>query len=278
MVSLDFLFLGIMSVEKVKSWLKFFHTDEKTVSYLDLFVLTLGLICYFFSYYFVTVYALVHLVIRVLQTFSKTFASKLVSFKSDQAIIRKHYLEDFKFCYYFTVIVRIATGGFYTYFFFLLSPESIEGYSFVFFATTYLFILTNLLDLGLIIFIIIYKNDPVKEAALSFCYHCVTKGLPTLGALHMSCNVPMISPNPITNSYHLHSPLGRGYGAHSSGQLIQVDFLKTKLGSSFDYTQCIDSHKFLDPQKIENYAEKNGVSLNKISLDHNHYWLSKKPK
>ena len=88
----------------------------------------------------------------------------------------------------------------------------------------------------------------------------------------MSANVPMISPNPVTNWYHLHSPLGRGYGAYSSGQLIQVDFLKTKLGGNFDYTQCIDSNKFLDPQKMTAYAEKNWINFNEISLNHNHYW------
>lgn len=219
-----------------------------------------------------------HLIIRILQTSSKTFANKLISFKNDQEIIKSHYLKDFKFCYYFTMIVRVITGGLYIYFFFLLSPESIEQYSFVFFTITYIFILTNLMDLGIIIYIILYKNDLVKEAVVSLCYHCVTKGIPTLGALHMSSNVPMISPNPITNYYHLWSPLGRGYGAYSSGQLLQVDFMKTKLGGNFDYTQCLDSNKFLDPQKIAVYAEKNDLNLNKISLDHNHYWWNKKSK
>ena len=244
---------------------------------LDVFILSFGATCYFFGYYFITIYALVHLVVRVLQTFSKTFASKLISFKNDQEIIKSHYLEDFKFYYYFAVIVRVITGCSYIYFF-LLSPKSLEQYSFVFSAITCIFILTNLIDLGIIIYIILYKNDPVKEAFISFCYHCVTKGVPSLGALHVSSNVPMISPNALSNSYHLWSPLGRGYGAYSSGQLLQVDFLKTKLGSNFDYTQCLDQNKFLDPQKVATYAEKSGVNLNRVSLDHNHYWWTKKPK
>jgi hypothetical protein len=36
-----------------------------------------------------------HLIVRVLQTFSKTFANKLISFKNDQEIIKSHYLKDF---------------------------------------------------------------------------------------------------------------------------------------------------------------------------------------
>lgn len=266
-----------MNYKKLKALFNFF-IYESTVNKLDIFISILGVTCYFFGYYFITIYALMHLIVRVLQTFSKTFANKLISFKNDQEIIKSHYLKDFKFCYYFTMIVRVSTGCFYIYFFFLLSPESIEQYSFVFFTLTYIFILTNLMDLGIIIYIILYKNDPVKEAVFSLCYHCVTKGLPAFGALHMSSNVPMISPNPITNYYHLWSPLGRGYGAYSSGQLLQVDFMKTKLGGNFDYTQCLDSNKFLDPQKIAVYAEKNGINLNKISLDHNHYWWNKKSK
>ena len=124
---------------------------------LDVFILSLGATCYFFGYYFITIYALVHLVVRVLQTFSKTFANKLISFKNDQEIIKNHYLKDFKLYYYFTMIVRVITGCSYIYFF-LLSPESLEQYSFVFFAITYIFILTNLIDLGIIIYIILYKK------------------------------------------------------------------------------------------------------------------------
>jgi len=214
----------------------------------------------------------------VLQTFSKTFANKLISFKNDQEIIKSHYLKDFKFFYYFAMIVKVITGCFYIYFFYLLSPENIEQYGFVFFTITYIFILTNLIDLGIVIYIILYKNDPVKEAVINLCYNCATKGIPALGALHMSSNVPMISPNPVTNYYHLYSPLGKGYGAYSSGQLIQVDFLKTQLGGKFDYTECLDSNRFLDPKKIQIYAQKNNININNISLDHNFYWWSKKPK
>lgn len=144
--------------QKFKSLFKGFFNKSKTTYKLDIFISILGVTCYFFGYYFITIYALVHLIIRILQTFSKTFANKLISFKNDQEIIKSHYLKDFKFCYYFTMIVRVITGCFYIYFFYLLSPESIEQYSFVFFTLTYIFILTNLMDLGIIIYIILYKK------------------------------------------------------------------------------------------------------------------------
>jgi hypothetical protein len=101
---------------------------------------------------------------------------------------------------------------------------------------------------------------------ISFCYHCVTKGIATVGALHMSANVPIISPNSVTNTYHLWSPLGRGYGAHSTGQLIQVDSMKTKLGSQFDYNQCVDKTNYLDQSKIDAYAKQNNINLNRIQI------------
>ena len=47
------------------------------------------------------------------------------------------------------------------------------------------------MGLGIIIYIILYKNDPVKKAVVSLCYNCVTKGIPMLSALHMCSNVPM---------------------------------------------------------------------------------------
>jgi hypothetical protein len=261
----------IMEFKKYKS---FFNKLESIYKF-DTFILILGAIGYFCGYYFITLYALMHLTIRLLQTFSETFANKLISFKTDQKIIKNHYLNDFKFCYYFTQIVKVITGCFYVYFFYILDPKSLEQYSFVFFTLTYLFILTSLMDLGIIIYIILYKNNPVKETFINCCYHCVTKGIPALGALHMSSNIPMISPNPVTNYYHLWSPLGRGYAAYSSSQLLQVDIIKTNLGDKFDYTQCIDSNKFLDPQKIATYAKKHKINI-KFLIEHNHYWWSNK--
>ena len=115
-----------MKFQKLKYLFEFFFNKSKTIYKLDIFISVLGVTCYFFGYYFITIYALVHLIVRILQTFSKTFANKLISFKNDQEIIKSHYLKDFKLFYYFTIIVRVVTGCFYIYFFFLLSPESLE--------------------------------------------------------------------------------------------------------------------------------------------------------
>lgn len=83
-------------------------------------------------------------------------------------------------------------------------------------------------------------------------------------------------PNLVTNYYYLWSSFD---GAYSSGQLLQVNYLKTKLGSNFDYTQCLDNNsKFLDPQKLETCAEKKGINLNKMLLANNDYLSSKKQK
>ena len=70
------------------------------------------------------------------------------------------------------------------------------------------------------------------------------------------------------NTLNIWSPLGDGYGAYSQIQLIQVDVMKCKLGSKFDYNQCIDSNKFLDPEKLDIYAKKNGMNIQKITTNH----------
>lgn len=69
----------------------------------------------------------------------------------------------------------------------------------------------------------------------------ITKSLPIFGALHVISHVPFIEPNILSNTYHRVSPIGRGYGAHSTRQLLQIDCIKTKLGSNFDYRDIIDT-------------------------------------
>jgi hypothetical protein len=44
------------------------------------------------------------------------------------------------------------------------------------------------------------------------------------------------------------------------GQLLQIDYMKTQLGSEFNYKEVIDENNMLDPKKITNYAERNGIS------------------
>ena len=74
-------------------------------------------------------------------------------------------------------------------------------------------------------------------------------------------NVPFISPNPVTNCYHKFSPLGRGYGAWSTGQLLQVDYLKTQLGSEFNYKDVVDQNEMLSPTKLKSYAKDHGIDV-----------------
>jgi len=91
----------------------------------------------------------------------------------------------------------------------------------------------------------------------------VTKGLPLVGTLHVSSNVLFLAPNPVSNSYHIYTSLGRGYEAWSSGQLLHIDYIKTNLGSEFKYKEVVDSNNMLDPKKILSYAEKHNLNLGK---------------
>jgi hypothetical protein len=59
--------------------------------------------------------------------------------------------------------------------------------------------------------------------------------------------------------YHVYSPLGRGFGVHSSGQLLQIDYIKTQIDDKFDYTKIIDSNNFVNPQKLKQYANGCGI-------------------
>lgn len=108
-----------------------------------------------------------------------------------------------------------------------------------------------------------YKRGTGFSLALigNICYHGFTKGLPLAVLFDLACNVPSIAPNPITNWYHIHTPLGRGYGAHSTVQLRQIDYLKSHLGSKFNYREVVDGGSMLDPEKIAKYAGKRNISL-----------------
>lgn len=66
----------------------------------------------------------------------------------------------------------------------------------------------------------------------------------------------------------------RGYGAYSIKQLLQIEVIKTELGNKFDYTQCIDEYKFLDPKKVNEYALNNSINITTPSADITHYWGS----
>jgi hypothetical protein len=179
---------------------------------IDLFILSFGLLAYCFGFYILTLYSIVHFIVLIVQYLSTNLKKRLENFKKDQITIKKHYLEDFKIFYYLTFSVRVITFLFYFYFF-SLDVDNMNNFSNLFYAITYVFIIVGIIDLGITLYIIFFKNNPVIEMCLNVCYHCATKGLSLAGALHISSNVPFISPNLVSNWYHQNSPLGRGYGA-----------------------------------------------------------------
>jgi Cytochrome C and Quinol oxidase polypeptide I len=231
--------------------------SENAINWL---ILSIGLLGYYFEYYLLVFYTTVHFLVLLGQYFSKTFKKKLDNFKKDQITIKEHYLESFKIFYYLVFSVRLTAALFYVYFF-SLNPDDMYAFGNLFYGVTYTFVLIGLIDLGITLYIIFFKNTPVTELAVNVCYHCATKGLPLAGALHISSNVPFIAPNPLSNGYHKYSPLGRGYGVWSTGQLMQIDYIKTHLGSRFDYKQIVDQDLMVDPGKMKKYVKENGLSL-----------------
>lgn len=233
--------------------------------FINLFILFFGLLGYYFEYYLLTFYTIVHFFVLFGQYLSKDLNVRLENFKKDQITIKDHYLKDFKTFYYLVFIIRLITFLFYFYFF-SLDVDNMNNFANFFYGITYIFVIVGFIDLGIILYIIFYKNNPVIETVANVCYHCATKGLPLIGALHVSSNVPFISPNPVSNGYHKYSPLGRGYGVWSTGQLLQIDYLKTNLGKNFNYTEIINTDKMVDPTKLKNYAKNNGIDT-KTFLD-----------
>jgi hypothetical protein len=80
-------------------------------------------------------------------------------------------------------------------------------------------------------------------------------------ALHVSSNILSITPNSVSNWYHKHIFLGRGFGACSSGQLLQVDSIQTHLRSEFKYTEIVDANQMLGSKKIKCYAKSYNITL-----------------
>ena len=228
---------------------------------LDILIFGFGLCAYYFGKHIYLFYPLMHFFIKSAQYLSKGFSEKLISFKNDQLIIRKHYLEDFQFWFWLIFSVRVVTFIFYYFYFFSLTVETMNTFSTLFYTITYIFIIVGFVDLGITIYIILYKNTPVTDAILSLCVNCVTKLGPMAGALHVSSNIPFIAPNPVSNFYHMHTYFGRGYGAWSTGQLLQVDYMKTRLGGNFEYREIVDANRMLDPVKMQKYAQENNITF-----------------
>jgi hypothetical protein len=235
--------------------------EDKNITVVDILIFIFGLGAFCLGKNIYLFYPIMHFFIRGAQCLSKGFSDKLITFKSDQLTIRNHYLEDFQFWFWLVLSVRVVTFIFYYFYFFSLTVEEMNVFSSLFCFITYIFILVGFVDLGITIYIILYKNTPVRDALLSLCVNCVTKVGPMLGALHVSSNVPFISPNPISNWYHKHTYFGRGFGAWSTGQLLEVDYMKTRLGGRFEYKEIVDENLMIDPDKMERYAKEKGISF-----------------
>jgi hypothetical protein len=151
---------------------------------------------------------------------SKDFEEKLNNFKKDQISIKNHYLEDFKFFYWLVLIIKLITFTVYYFYFFSLTVETMSNFSNLFYIITYIFIIVGFIDLGITVYIILFKNNSVIEVSINLCFHCATKVGYMFVALHVSSNIPSITPNSVSNWYHKHTFLGRGFGACSSGQLL----------------------------------------------------------
>jgi len=234
---------------------------------LNFLIFCIGLLSYYFKYYLLTFYVVLHFTISLGQYLNKNFNQKVKNYYQDQITIREHYLEDFKILYYLIFNIRVLTILFYLYFF-SLDPKVMHDLSNIFYGVTYTFVIAGLIDMGISLYIIFFKNNPVIEIAANVCMQCA-KGLVPLGALHMSCNVPFIAPNKVSNFYHMYSPIGRGYGVWSSGQLLQIDHMKTHLGGEFDYTKVIDSNNMVNPSKLKQYASNNNIDsgvLNSVAF------------
>jgi hypothetical protein len=218
---LDFITIGFETLKK------------ETIS--NVLMLTLGLVGYYFEYYILTFYFIVHFFILIAKYMSKDFEEKLNNFKKDQIIIKNNYLKDFKFFYWLVLIIKLIT--FTVYYFFSLTAKTMSNFSDLFYIITYIFIIVGFINLGITVYRILFKNNSVVEVAINLCFHCAMKVGYMFIALHVSSNIPSITPNSVSNWYHKHTFLGRGFGARSSGQLLQVDSIKTHLGSEFKYTE-----------------------------------------
>jgi len=114
----------------------------------------------------------------------------------------------------------------------------------------------NLLYLGFLnIYIMCYCNTPTTE----FLLQGVKTAAYFAGGAYMGHNalsVYFLPPNLVSNTYHIYSPTGRGYGAYSCSQLIAVDALKGAQGEDFEVASIVNKHKMLDNSLIAKQFEK----------------------
>jgi hypothetical protein len=82
--------------------------------------------------------------------------------------------------------------------------------------------------------------------------------------LHTLYYINIIDPNPITNVYHLYSPLGKGYSFVSKDQRNMVNWLLSELGPNFNYKMITDKSGLVNTPLLKAYAAEKNVSLERI--------------
>ena len=145
---------------KIKNFLDKKKNIE-TSQILNFLIFCIGLLSYYFKYYLLTFYVVLHFTISLGQFLNKDFNQKVQNYHQDQITIREHYLKDFKTLYYLIFNIRVLTILFYLYFF-SLDPKAMYDLSNIFYGVTYTFVIAGLIDMGISLYIIFFKNNPVK--------------------------------------------------------------------------------------------------------------------
>lgn len=141
---------------KIKNFLdkkKYIETSQ----ILNFLIFCIGLLSYYFKYYLLTFYVVLHFTISLGQYLNKNFNQKVKNYYQDQITIREHYLKDFKTLYYLIFNIRVLTILFYLYFF-SLDPKVMHDLSNIFYGVTYTFVIAGLIDMGISLYIIFFKK------------------------------------------------------------------------------------------------------------------------
>jgi len=238
------------------------HKEQFKVVLINLYLgilIIFFIVSLYFERYLGSLQSFFYFVLGFLYFYNNTFQNFITRFQEDNKTIQEHFKKDFYYLHYFFFFANRTSALFFVFFFFFLSESQMKQYETIFFRVTYFFVILMFFELFITMYIIFYKNKPIKETFVAVAYHAFIKVGTAVGVVHFSSHVPFFEPNPLSVGYHQYSPLGRGYGTWSTNQLLQIDLLKTKLGSDFNYQEIIDENKMVNPTKLENYFKKHNL-------------------